>query len=131
MAKKGGHKNPGIGRPPPLIRAMPERKHFFSIDAFPMCRHYHHQQETMVKNGMEDMRSLHFKIANKQKYELKMNSVQPPQLSRANSVRKPSDQVKNPNPEMKRKNSKGMKRIFLNLSCSETLGRSAIPGKTH
>ena len=68
------------------------------------------------------------------KNELKMikNSVQPTQLSRANSVRKPSDQVKiNPNPEIKRKNSKGMQRIFLNLSCTETLGRSAILGKTH
>ena len=24
-----------MGRPPPIIRAMPERKRFFSIDAFP------------------------------------------------------------------------------------------------
>ena len=24
-----------MGRPPPLIRAMPERKRFFSIDVFP------------------------------------------------------------------------------------------------
>ena len=32
---KRGPKNPGMGRPPPLIRAMPERKRFFSIDVFP------------------------------------------------------------------------------------------------
>ena len=30
-----GPKNSGMGRPPPLIRAMPERKRFFSIDVFP------------------------------------------------------------------------------------------------
>ena len=29
-------KNSGMGRPPPpIIRAMPERKRFFSIEAFP------------------------------------------------------------------------------------------------
>ena len=28
-------KNSGISRPPPLIRAMPERKRFFFIDVFP------------------------------------------------------------------------------------------------
>ena len=27
-----------MGRPPPLIRAMPERKHFFSVDVFPKLR---------------------------------------------------------------------------------------------
>ena len=30
-----GLKNLGMGRPPPLIQAMPERKRFFSIDVFP------------------------------------------------------------------------------------------------
>ena len=29
---KRGPKSLGMGRPPPLIWAMPERKHFFSID---------------------------------------------------------------------------------------------------
>ena len=33
MVKKRGPKN--SGRPPPLIRAMPERKRFFSTDVFP------------------------------------------------------------------------------------------------
>ena len=33
--QKRGPKNPGMGRPPPIIRAMPERKRFFSIDVFP------------------------------------------------------------------------------------------------
>ena len=30
-----GPKNSGMGRPPPLIRARPERKRLFSIDVFP------------------------------------------------------------------------------------------------
>ena len=31
----------GIGRPPPpIIRAMPERKRFFSIDPFPNSKHF-------------------------------------------------------------------------------------------
>ena len=30
-----GPKNSGMGRPPPIIRAMPKRKRFFSIDVFP------------------------------------------------------------------------------------------------
>ena len=29
------HRPPLIGRPPPIIRAMPERKRFFSMDLFP------------------------------------------------------------------------------------------------
>ena len=28
--------------PPPLIWAMPERKRFFSIEAFPYCNHHHY-----------------------------------------------------------------------------------------
>ena len=36
---KRGPKNSGMGRPPlPIIRAMPERKRFFSIDVFPYQR---------------------------------------------------------------------------------------------
>ena len=32
---KGGPKNSGMGRPPPIIRAMPERKRLPFIDLFP------------------------------------------------------------------------------------------------
>ena len=36
MAKKGGQKiRAWVDPPSPLIRAMPERKRFFSIDVFP------------------------------------------------------------------------------------------------
>ena len=31
LGKKKGPKNPGMGRPPPLIRAMPDRKRFFLL----------------------------------------------------------------------------------------------------
>ena len=30
-----GPKSSGMGRPPPIIRAMPERKRFFPVDPFP------------------------------------------------------------------------------------------------
>ena len=32
---KRGPKYSGMGRPPPIIGAMPERKRFFSVDPFP------------------------------------------------------------------------------------------------
>ena len=32
---KRGPKNSGMGRPPPPIQAMPERKRSFSVDPFP------------------------------------------------------------------------------------------------
>ena len=39
-----------MGRPPPIIRAMPERKRFFSIDPFPKRLEGRTEVQTSVRN---------------------------------------------------------------------------------
>ena len=54
---KEGRKNSGMGRPPPpLIRAMPERKRFFSIDPFPYTGVFQsHETNVRVREGVDDL----------------------------------------------------------------------------